>query len=91
MEDLERRVSVASLLLHAQKRGGLKGVARIRHSEAVQLKLHAGRFEADNIIKNRKGVCEKNSVVERIDTRIVMSPYGKPLDRFSNRKKLLEA
>ena len=90
VDKLEGKESEASLLTHARACGISKGIPLIRHSEEVHVR-EAGRERPDTVLNNRRLTSSDNLNLERIHTRLVISPYGKPLDRFSNRKELLLA
>jgi hypothetical protein len=89
--ELEGKESEASLLAHARSCGISKGIPLLRHSEEVHVKGEAGRERPDTILNNRQATSTSNLKLERLHTRLVMSPYGKPLEEFSNRRELLLA
>ena len=91
MDELEGKESEASLLTHARSCGVSKGIPLLRHSEDVHVKGEGGRLRPDTILNNRRITSTGNSKLERFHTRLVMAPYGKPLDEFSNRRELLFA
>ena len=91
VDELEGKESEASLLAHARSCGVSKGIPLIRHSEEVHVRGEAGRERPDTILNNRRISSPSNLKLERIHTRIILSPYGKPLDKFSNRRELLLA
>ena len=91
VNELEGKGSEASLLTHARSSGISKGIPLIRHLEEVQVRGEAGREQPDTILNNRRASLPDNFELERIHTRLVLSPYGKPLpsEKFSNRRELL--
>ena len=91
VDELEGKESEASLLNHARTCGVSKGIPLIRHSEEVHVRGEAGRERPDTIFNNRRVVSPDSVKLERIHTRLVISPYGKPLEKFSNRRELLLA
>ena len=91
MDELEGKESEASLLTHARNCGVSKGIPLLRHSEDVHFEGEAGRMQPDTILNIRRISSIDNSKLERLHTRLVMAPYGKPLDEFSNRRELLFA
>ena len=91
VDELEGKESEASLLNHARSCGISRGIPLIRHSEEVHVRGEAGRGRPDTIFNNRHIMSPDNIKVERIHTRLVLSPYGKPLEQFSNRRELLLA
>jgi hypothetical protein len=90
-EDLEGKESEASLVAHARRQGVSKGISNIRHAKDVRVKGSAGHIGIDTILNNRQDHSGNRSKVERVHTRLIISPYGKPLHRFSDRKELLLA
>jgi len=91
IDELEGKESEASLLTHARSSGVSKGIPLLQHSEDVHVKGKAGRLRPDTILNNRRITLTGNPKIERLHTRLVMAPYGKPLDEFSNRRELLFA
>ena len=91
VNELEGKESEASLLAHARNCGVSQGIPVLRHSEEVHVKGEAGRERPDTILNNRQATSTDNTKLERLHTRLIMAPYGKPLDKFSNRKELLFA
>jgi len=89
--DLEGKESEASLIALARRRGVSKGIPQIRHAEELRVKGLNGRVGLDTILGNRQDHSGHHSQLDRVHRRIVMSPYGKPLHQFSNRKELLLA
>ena len=91
VDELEGKESEASLLNHARSCGISKGIPLLRHSEEVHVRGEAGRERPDTIFNNRRVVSPDSVKRERIHARLVLSPYGKPLEKFSNRRELLLA
>jgi len=89
--DLEGKESEASLIALARLRGVSKGIPQIRHAEELRVRSLNGRAGLDTILGNRQDHSGHHSQLDRVHRRIVMSPYGKPLHQFSNRKELLLA
>ena len=82
--ELQGKESEAYLLAHARSYGVSKGIPMIQHSEEVHVKGEAGNMRPDTVLNNRHTASVANSKDERSHTRLILTPYGMPLDKFSN-------
>ena len=89
--DLEGKESEASLIAYAHNQGVSKGIPQVRHAEDVQVKGLNGRIGVDTILNSRQDHSNDHPQLERVHRRLLMSPCGKPLHHFSNRRELLLA
>ncbi|KAF8587455.1 hypothetical protein K439DRAFT_1630751, partial [Ramaria rubella] len=86
----EGKESEASLIAHAYRQGVSKGIPQIRFSEEVHVKESKGRLRLDSVVNNRQDY-SGNLKANRVHTRLIMTPFGKPFEQFSNRRELLLA
>ncbi|KAF8583187.1 hypothetical protein K439DRAFT_1634618 [Ramaria rubella] len=86
----EGKESEASLIAHACSQGVSKGIPLICFSEDVHIKEMKGRLRLDSVANNRQDH-SGNLKLNRVHTRLIMTPFGKPFNRFSNRRELLLA
>jgi len=89
--DLEGKESEVSLIAHAHNRGVSKGIPQIRHAEDVLVKGLNGCIGVDTVLNSRQDHSRDHLQFERVHRRLLMTPCGKPLQQFSNRKELLLA
>jgi len=89
--DLIGKESEASLIALARRRGVSQGIPQLRHAEELRVRGLNGRVGLDTILGNRQDHSGHHPQLDRVHTRLVMSPYGKPLHQFSNRTELLLA
>ncbi|KAF8587439.1 hypothetical protein K439DRAFT_825968 [Ramaria rubella] len=86
----EGKESEASLIAHAYRQGVSKGIPQIHFSEEVHVKESKGRLRLDSVVNNRQDY-SGNLKANRVHTRLIMTPFGKPFEQFSNRRELLLA
>lgn len=89
--DLDGKESEASLLAHAKACGVTTGIPSFRHFEEIRVKDSWQTWRADRILFNRRLPPKLSATNDRLHTRTVMTPFGKPLLEFASRQEFLIA